>query len=880
MTQPYAPLQGLPGFGGGAPAPLQGLPGFATQPVGPQAVQQPGALPPALQGTTLQQFDAARPASDVGMLETVGTQAARGLLDAVLGSGALTGAAAESVGALGGWKGLEDFGRDLGRASSGAAAMEAASFLFGGGGQKGLSYAERTDRALAEQEQAWPMLSMVSRIGGGAALGIAGAGAGATAGAAATLRGAALIGAYEGAAGGAVQAYERNEALRDVLVSTIAGGALGAGAGAAVHGITKLPGAIGRAVDSETSVMRQLFGDVKSAADDVADAVREAGGKEVYDATKAILKERAKVLQEIAAAGDNPNVIRQAYDKATRAAGEKVSQLAGDFDPATWATKTPSPVQKLLHRTPLLDQVSTDLADDAARIQAARPSLDFEARVPARLLKDVDRPAAVAGLQNKVLGALEQSPDAASGVVGSQAIRVQVAQAAQALETANAPEAFAAAHRLVRDLSEIAKAPGADPITASFARRQAQSIADELGSDAWGEAGAAYRALSRADSPVAQLDAKAIREALKHADSSRVLPGMFSDEAEQTLAAHEARRLLGGDGADAATRRLLREASERAEKAHAAVTFDGAPARRVLDVLSGAGRNIGESYASDILGMGVGMAVGGVPGMLVARALSPVLGEVASAAFGKSVKAASEGAGRGAARAVGRSVGAAASFGARGSARAVGMQLHNERLDQLADLVASATPESATRREKAIAGLPPELQGMAGSDMQAKLTQLMQDIPKPQPNIRGKAYEGLSRADLRKANAMYEATVEPLSVFSDFAAGNVDYDKVTYAWKQYPGLKLAAQAGLGDILEQQLSEDERGGISDTMLSQLDSLFGFEGELQPTIGRQFASRIDQIAQAQQQENPPPRPGGKLQTPATQPTFTQRLSGQRG
>jgi hypothetical protein len=300
----------------------------------------------------------------------------------------------------------------------------------------------------------------------------------------------------------------------------------------------------------------------------------------------------------------------------------------------------------------------------------------------------------------------------------------------------------------------------------------------------------------------------------------------------------------------------------------------------VLDVLSGAGRNIGESYASDVLGMGVGMAVGGLPGMLVARALSPVLGEVASAAFGKSVKAAGAGATKGLARKTGSAISAAASFGTRGAARMEGMQLYNARMDQLSGLVAGATPEAAERRERVIASLPPELQGMAGTDMQAKLTQLVQDIPKPQPNIRGKSHEGLSRADLRKANAMYEATVDPMSVFSDFAAGDIDYDKVSYAWRQYPGLKLAAQAGLGDILEQQLSEDERSGISDTMLSQLDSLFGFEGELQPTLNRQFSSRIDQLAQAQQPENPPPRPGGKLQTPATQPTFTERLSGQRG
>lgn len=880
MSQPYAPLQGLPGFGGTA-APLSGLPGFAPQSAGPQAVQQPGALPAGLRGTSLQQFDAAHPVHEAGMLETIGTQAARGLLDTVLGSGALTGAAAESIGNVTGWGGLEDFGRDLGRSSSGAAAMEAAAFLFGGGGQKGLSYAERADQAIQEQEQAWPMLSAVSRVGGGVALGLAGAGA--SAGVSASLRGAAAIGAYEGAAGGAVQAYERNEALRDVLVSTLAGAAVGGAAGGAVHGLTKVPGAIGKALDERTNTMRQLFGDVKTAADDVADAVREAGGREVYDATKAILKERAKIIQEITAAGDNPNVIRQAYDKATRAAGEKISQLAGDFDPATWATKTPSPVQKLLHRTPLLSKVSDDLADDVVRVQAARPSLDFDVKLPSRMLKDVDKPAAVAGLQGKVTNLLEQMPDAAPGVAGAQAVRAQALQASQVLQTANAPEAFAAAHKLVRDLSAVAKFGNVDEVTAAFARRQAQSVADELGSEVWGEAGGLYRALARADGPMAGLDAKAIREALKHADSSRVLPGMFADESEQTLAAYAARKQLGGESVDGATKQLLRDAVERADKAHAAVTFDGAPARRVLDVLSGAGRNIGESYASDILGMGVGMAVGGVPGMLVARALSPVLGELAGAAFGKVAAGTARKASGSIARKASAAVTGAVGNTTRGGLRTVGMDLYDSRIEQLTSLVASTSPESAKSREKAIAALPPELQGMASADMQSKLSQLLQDMPKPTPNIRGKAYEGLSRDDLRKASAMYEATVEPLSVFKDFAAGDIDYDKVNYAWRQYPGLKMAAQAGLGDIIEQQLSEDEKSGISDNMLSQLDNLFGFEGALQPSLDPAFSKRMDMVFQSQAEasnERPSPRSGGKLQTPATQPTFTQRLSGQRG
>lgn len=864
MSQPYAPLGGLPGFGGTA-APLTGLPGFTPA---PQAVQQPGgpvaALPASMRGETAAQFDAARPASDAGVFETAATQAGRGLLDAVLGSGALTGAAAETIGAGTGWKGLEDFGRDLGQASSGAAAMEAAAFVFGGGGQKGLSYAERADRAIAEQERAWPMLTTVSRIGGSAALALAApAAAGATG-----LRTLAAIGAYEGGAAGVQMAYERNEALRDVLVSGLAGAAFGAAGGAAAHAVSSIPGRIGAAID-ERNTLRQVFGDLKTAADDVADAVRQAGGKETYDAAKAILSERARILKEVAAAGDNPSLIRQAYESATRAAGERISRLAGDFDATSWATQTPGALQKLLHRTPLLDQVSTDLADDVARLAAARPSLDFDLTVPRKLLKDADRPAAIGGLQGRVTQAVEQMTD--------PRLRGMLLDASERLQTASAGEAMAAGHGLVRQLSAVARATDIDEVTASYAQRQAQAIADELSGDAWGSAGKAYKSLARLDSPLDSLDPKALRDALRHADSSRAIPGAFAEEQQQILAAYAARKQLGGEYADEATRKLMREATERAEMAHKAVTFDGAPAKRILDVLSGAGRNIGESYASDLMSMGVGMAIGGVPGMLVARALSPVLGDVAAAAFGKSVaKAGNKAARNFVSESVSKLGGAVKSTTRRG----VAWQQTNyqDSLERLTEAVTMASPEAAQQQERAIAGLPPEIQAQAGMDMQAKLAQLMADIPKPQPNIRGKAWETLSSGDLRKAQAMWEATMQPMTVFADFAAGDIDYDKVRYAWKQYPGLQQAAQAGLMDIITTQLDDDSRATISDGMLTQLDNLFGFEGALQPTLERGFSSRMSSLVEPAP-DRPRPQSSGPLKLPGSQPTYTERIAGAR-
>lgn len=872
MTSPYSALGGLPGFGGGAPAPLQGLPGFSAPPPPPQAVGQPGTVPQSMFGAPgapggLQAFDANR-APVPGVLATVATQTGRGALDALLGSGAILGAAIEGTGALTNWKGAEDFGRDLGQSSNGAAGMEAASFLFGkatDGNKTGLTYADRAEHAIQAQEQAWPLLTTVSRIGGGVGLALATGGlSGAMGGAGATLGGTVGIGAYEGAAGGLQAAYAANESLRDVLVSGVTGAAFGAFSGGVVHGVASLPGAI-----AERSMMRQVFGDVKNAAEDVAAAIKDAGGSETYEAAKVFLKERADVLRQVTAAGDNPSLIRQAYDRASRSAGEKLSQMAGDFDPASWATKTPSPIQKLLHRTPLLDQVSEDLAGDAASLVAARPTIDFALKVPKKLLADADGTAAIAGLQARVTQAVEQMPDGR--------LRDLLLPASERLAQADAAGSMAVGHELVNQLSKVARATDVDQVTAAYAQRQASAIADELGGDAWGSAGKAYKSLTRLDSAVDNLDPKTIREALKHADSSRAVPGLFAEESSQLTAAYAARKQLGGEYMDDAARSLLKDTASRAEKAHAAVTFDGGPARRVLDVISGAGRNIGESYAADALGMGVGMMIGGVPGMILSRALAPVLGDIASAAFGKGLATTGRQAG-------GRLLSKAASTvrNAVGKAAEGGITWqqydYTANMTKLAAMVGAGSLESAAAQQKALSALPPEIQGQAGAEMTQKLSQLMADIPKPTPNIRGKAWESLSNSDLRKAQAMWEATTEPMSVFADFTAGNIDYDKVRYAWKQYPGLQQASQAGLMDIIHSQLDDKSREGISDGMLTQLDNLFGFDGQLQPTLDSGFSQRMSALM-TPEQNNPAPQANGPLKMPGSQPTFTERIAGAR-
>ncbi len=164
--------------------------------------------------------------------------------------------------------------------------------------------------------------------------------------------------------------------------------------------------------------------------------------------------------------------------------------------------------------------------------------------------------------------------------------------------------------------------------------------------------------------------------------------------------------------------------------------------------------------------------------------------------------------------------------------------------------------------------------------MQEKAANLLRDMPKPAPGSRGNPEQSLSSEDLRIANAYWEATMEPMSVFDDFTSGTMDYDKLQYTWKQYPGLHEAAQMGLMDILHEQMSDGERDAMPDSVVTQLDMLFGMGGTLSPTIERGFSTRIDQAGAAEQQKPPPPPRGAQLSLPSAKPTYTQRLAGQQG
>ncbi len=682
---------------------------FGSAPAGPGAADPMAQINAHVDATNrtnseneaTQAAEQARLEAEHGMLATAGTQFGRGMLDA-----ALVGSAVEGLGSLTGLKNTEDFGRGLGKASNADSAIEAASFLFGGGGKAGLTTSERVAKDIDEQQKAWPNLSTVSHLGGVINGTIPAAGEGALA----TI----ASGALQGAAGGAQQAYEKNEALRDVVSSALVGGALGGGTAAIGEGLSGLVNS--KALKAAT---RELAEDANLKAAGVS---RSALGGLVEDAG---------------------------------AVDAKATELAGALADYRFQSGPleGKPLMRML-RTPegIQEGVRQAAQETTEALQNTRGAIAERLQGNPELLSSLEQQFAQAGGGNadqmavKALEALGEDPAQYQRMLGQAKSFSELGQLIQASAGKAAPDTLGTALGALSSVSGIVKGLGAPHVLAA---------------------------------------------------------GLLTKVAHQVI--------------------QQRSAATVAALANAMVTDT------------------------------------------VSTALSHVLPAVSSAASGA--------AGRAGAAAVEPPKRAPSLTPEKEQER------YREQLDKVNEAVNNPDLESRADLIDKVGDFPAPFVIAAGADMSAKMAQLHADMPKPIPNIRGKAYETLSSQQVKLANAMYEATTNPMSVFSDFAGGSVDYDKVKYAWKQYPGLQTAAQAGMMDILQTHLDEKSRAAIPDGMLTQLDNLFGFEGKLQPSLGYAFSSRMDQVMKAAPPQ-PKPQSSGPLKLPGSQPTFTQRIAGQQG
>ena len=582
------------------------------------------------------------------------------------------------------------------------------------------------------------------------------------------------------------------------------------------------------------AVLARKFSRTPAAVD-----VAVAGGREAQDVLTEVTRMRNFVRETGEQAGANPAGRAVAENTAEEVASRELAKRAGQFDPAGWATsaKAPSPLARVFYRTEILDNVSKDLSAAVERSVAMRPALDFDldAGKLARLTKSADGPEAIGALQAKVRELADAVPEGDQAKPAFEAL-------IHRLETADVPGAMTEGHALVRGLSQMGDDMGA------------RSIALTLGDDVFGDAGRLYRqTIGAPDDILREMgDPAKLRESLRTLELRGQLSQQIATEHRATLAAYEARQKLAGEAMPDGLKKQMRDIEALWSKGEEHVTLDGARFGRVVDALE---NMVEQKVASKV--------PRGTPDQQVIETIKRAVTHIEPAL--KPALRARRGR-------VGRAVAGGILTGA---AR---LQQYEKRLDQLSQAVVQ--PDTETRTA-GINTAPPELRTTLVSTMDSKLATLQKDMPKPTSSIHGTSMSSLSSEDIRRGNAMWEATMEPLSVFEDFARGDVDPDKVAYAWKQYPGLQKTAQMGVIDMLMTQMSDDERSAVPDATLTQLDYLLGFNGALQGTLEFSFSQRMTAVGEQakQAQGATPPAPSRGLQLPTSQPSLTERLAGSR-
>jgi hypothetical protein len=366
------------------------------------------------------------------------------------------------------------------------------------------------------------------------------------------------------------------------------------------------------------------------------------------------------------------------------------------------------------------------------------------------------------------------------------------------------------------------------------------------------------------------------------------LPDIVRAEANAIAAANDAAAKLTGKAAPKGIASELRAAEALMAKAEEAVTLDGGPAGRVFDWF----KDKASDKVANAIGTGLGGIVGGWPGAmagnLVAGAIKPRIGVVLNLVktIGRKelphLPHLAKHVGKDTLVEKSRAVAIEGFLGnSHHHASLTTKQKHEqyeERSELLREMATATEHPELLEGVQAIDRIAPGLGGIASADMQEKMAQLEKDFIRPQSSIRGKAYEVLSAEDLRKNNAMWEATTDPLSVYDDLAAGALDYDKLNYTWKQYPGLLVASQMALVDVMHSHLSDSERVNVPDHILSQLDLAFQMQGGLTKSLERGFSSRVDQAnQQLAQQTQQKPQPHAQLNLPGADPTPVMRIAG---
>ena len=549
-------------------------------------------------------------------------------------------------------------------------------------------------------------------------------------------------------------------------------------------------------------------------------SLAKAGGAEAQEVLQALAKTKAFMSETAERAGANPT-LRTAAEKAAKdVAGEQLAKKAGPFDPALWADKPLNPLQKVLYRSQVLDAVSTDLSKAASEIAQAHPVIpvELDLRRLAKLTRDADGPEAIGSAQRLAAESAQAAPRTPTGDAGGVVLR----RLSQALDRADTAQAMGKAHEAAAWFRE-AQATATDEVSQQFAARTEAAIRAELSQPHWGAAGVEYSKMAAPPHAILAdaADPQKVRELLR---TGLHLGASARAAMDQLANANLAAAKLTGQRA-AGMAKQMRAVEKLFDSAEAALTIDGKPIASLFEAAKGVGVHGG---AAQVVGE-----------QTLAEHVETGLEKIEPLLHGNAPR-----------------------IGASAATEVASREQYDKRMKVLTRTVAQ--PDS-------LAGHP--MYAGITSQVGGAMSQLLQDMPKPMPSIHGKVFETLSQDDLRLANAMWEATTEPLSVFNDLADGTLDPDKASYAWKQYPALQKAAQAGVIDVM-MGLPDEKRAELPDTIVTQLDTALGFNGTLQDANAPDFAQRMSALYIPAPAKG---KPGGMMDSPAAEPTFTSRLAG---
>ena len=196
-----------------------------------------------------------------------------------------------------------------------------------------------------------------------------------------------------------------------------------------------------------------------------------------------------------------------------------------------------------------------------------------------------------------------------------------------------------------------------------------------------------------------------------------------------------------------------------------------------------------------------------------------------------------------------------------GETRAEKRELLQERRHQLAELITN--PARIQRAAEAVLGQSSQYMPGMAAEMVAETVQRLTALhgklggsstPSLLPGV--KQPEMVSDQELRAQDSLVQATVNPMSVFADFAQGKIDPLKTAFVREMYPQIWAQAQAAAIDSLGRLDKMPSRQA-----LTQMDQFLGLEGSLDSSLRPDFLARQAERAKSPDAQDKPVAPSAQ-------------------